>query len=1084
MRKIFLWIPLIILFSVPVIIPLFHSEFFQSDDGEWMIIRFSAFHQALADGQFPVRFLGRLNYGYGYPVADFLYPGFMYFGEIFKFLGFGFVSTIKIILGLSMIGSALFIFLWLSKIFSRWASFVGSLLYLYVPYHLFDLYKRGSVGEILALGIIPFIFWQIERRSFFWTSVGIGFLILSHNTLALLFLPIIVIYLLTHSLASAVYFLPSIFLGLGLSAFFWIPAIFDLQYTVFDKTKVSDFSDHFASLDLVGLSLLTVFVIVLLTFRRFDNSNYRTKMLMIFTGVAAVFLSLPISSFAWQLLPSSFVQFPFRFLSITILSAAFLGALLIDKIKGKKSFAIGVLFLILGFISSFPYLSPAVFFDKGDSYYSTNEGTTTVKNEYMSVWVRDVPKEHFKEKVEIANGEIKDLVVKTNNISFLTDSKTNTTVTINTIYFPGWMAKVDGKNVPINYQNNKAIMQLNIPSGEHRIEINFSETPIRLASDIVSLVFLFVLLVIAIVGKLGKMSFLSIVKKNYAMVLILILSFWAIKPLLIPGFFPIHDNEQVARLFDLDQALKAGQIPPRIAPNLGFGYGYPFFNFYPPLAYYIAELFKLMGFSYIWSIKIMVGAGFAMGSIFMYLLSKEFFGKLGGVISAVFYTYAPYHAVDVYVRGAFPEFWSMVFLPAVFWSLYRLKGSYRLLYLILSVFFMSMLILTHNLVMVMAIPFILLWIIFLTFVSKNKKIFLFYSLFVLILPFLVTSYFWVPSFFEKQYTMINLLTAELANYGQHFVYFRQFWNSAWGYGGSIYGLNDGLSFEVGKLHLSLSFLAFVMGVRMVFVKKTRMIGVVVFVLFISLLFSIFMASFHSKFIWDRIEFLWYMQFPWRYLIFSAFFSSFLAGFVGLVIAERRIKFLAVFVLVAVVIVLNMNYFVPAKFYRSVEDSDYTSEDKIRWDASIIAWEYVPKGIATKKSDINTTLIDINKEDIARKSFEVLSGDMTVKPIKDLPQEKIFLTSSDKKSVLRINTYSFPGWKIYIDGKEVSYTDNNKFKLITLKPLVGSHTVVAKFTDTSIRFWSNWVSLISISALIIFYLSHTIRSWSVRYKPAI
>ena len=64
---------------------------------------------------------------------------------------------------------------------------------------------------------------------------------------------------------------------------------------------------------------------------------------------------------------------------------------------------------------------------------------------------------------------------------------------------------------------------------------------------------------------------------------------FALSPLFHSGFFTIHDDEQIARLFDLNQAIFSGNIPPRIAPNLGFGYGYPFFNFYPPFAYYISE---------------------------------------------------------------------------------------------------------------------------------------------------------------------------------------------------------------------------------------------------------------------------------------------------------------------------------------------------------------------------------------------------------------------------------------------------------------------------------------------------------------
>ena len=127
---------LLIVCSIPAIIPLFHPGFFSTDDGEWMVIRFSAFHQALRDGQFPVRFLSRLNNEYGYPVANFLYPGFMYLAEPIKILGFGFVDTIKIVFGIALIESAVFTFFWLSRIFNKVPAFIGALIYLYAPYHL------------------------------------------------------------------------------------------------------------------------------------------------------------------------------------------------------------------------------------------------------------------------------------------------------------------------------------------------------------------------------------------------------------------------------------------------------------------------------------------------------------------------------------------------------------------------------------------------------------------------------------------------------------------------------------------------------------------------------------------------------------------------------------------------------------------------------------------------------------------------------------------------------------------------------------------------------------------------------------
>lgn len=161
-NKILILILLIILI-IPSIWYLFLPGFIKTDDGGWMIIRFSAFYQVLRDGQIPVRFLSRLNYGYGYPVANFLYPGFMYIGAPLKASGLSFINVIKIISGVSFILSGVFTFLWLRKIFDKWEAFFAGLFYVYMPYHLYDLTKRGSIGEVLALAAAPFIFWQIEE---------------------------------------------------------------------------------------------------------------------------------------------------------------------------------------------------------------------------------------------------------------------------------------------------------------------------------------------------------------------------------------------------------------------------------------------------------------------------------------------------------------------------------------------------------------------------------------------------------------------------------------------------------------------------------------------------------------------------------------------------------------------------------------------------------------------------------------------------------------------------------------------------------------------------------------------------------
>ncbi len=499
-----IFILLVILAAIPSVLALFHPGFFQTADGTWMIIRFSAFHQALRDGQFPVRFLGRLNFGYGYPVADFLYPGFMYLAEIPKVLGFGFINSIKIILGLSIITSAIFVYFWLAKLFDRLSSLLGALIYIYVPYYLYDLYNRGSVGEVLALSVVPFILWQIERKSFFWTTVGLGFLVLSHNTLAVLFLPLIIFYLTLDVLNSSnkrvlIYRYASMLaLGLGLASFFWLPAIFDLQYTIFQKTPISDFNMYFVGINLIGFSTLFIFLLtfVLFLIGKIKFSKHRLTVLLFIIGIISVFFATSLSVPLWKILPVSFIQFPFRFLSIAILCAAFLVAFAISVLPNRAKIIMVLLIFVLAFLSSKSYLIPSQFFERDDLYYSTNEGTTTVQNEYMPKWVKNQPNQHFKEKVELIEGKanINNLDYNSKQVVFDINSSGNSKVRINTIYFPGWKSTIDGNPSNIEYTNDRGVIDLSVPKGEHKIKLKFSETPLRLLADLISLFSLIILI--------------------------------------------------------------------------------------------------------------------------------------------------------------------------------------------------------------------------------------------------------------------------------------------------------------------------------------------------------------------------------------------------------------------------------------------------------------------------------------------------------------------------------------------------------------------------------------------------------------
>ena len=294
-------------------------------------------------------------------------------------------------------------------------------------------------------------------------------------------------------------------------------------------------------------------------------------------------------------------------------------------------------------------------------------------------------------------------------------------------------------------------------------------------------------------------------KKLLPFIILFALCFFAIRALFVPGFFTMHDDEQIARLYELNDSVLAGQIPPRWVAHLGFGYGYPLFNFYPPFVYYTGEIFYLLGFSLINATKIVMVLGFLLSALFMYLWVKNRYGVLAGIFAGILYTYAPYHGVDLYVRGALAEFFSFVWIPAIFWTLDQAveKRSYR--WATLSGICFAFLILTHSLTALAFIPFYLVYLIVLCYENKSyiKQLFPVICCSGMVALGL-SAYFWLPSLLEKKYTLVDqILTKELADYSIHFVYPQQLWNSPWGYGGSIAGPHDGLSFQVGKVHLML-----------------------------------------------------------------------------------------------------------------------------------------------------------------------------------------------------------------------------------------------------------------------------------------
>ena len=586
--------------------------------------------------------------------------------------------------------------------------------------------------------------------------------------------------------------------------------------------------------------------------------------------------------------------------------------------------------------------------------------------------------------------------------------------------------------------------------------------------------------------------------------IILFFSILIALPLLESGLYIIHDDQQIARLFLFDQALRASQFPVRWVDGLGFGFGYPLFVFYPPLVYIVGEIFHLTGFGFIDSVKLVFFTGIFASGIAMYILTKEFFGRLPAIVSALFYLLVPYRALDVYIRGALAESFSFVWLPLILWSFYKLIKTYKPFYTYLSAIFLALLMITHNLIF---LPFILIlpfYLLFLFWQTSKKKLFIVNCLLSIVYSLGFSAFFWIPAILEKKFTIVDqLLLTSLADYNIHFVYPQQLWNSLWGFGGSAAGLADGISFKIGKLHILISVAAFMLAAAHIFKRRNIsrqllaplksqhepstdssekanakingvncQLSIVFFVLF---LFSAFMTTFYSKPIWNLIPPLAYLQFPWRFLIFTSLFSSILAGAFLYLLRLPILRLIASLILVILLVIGNFKLFKPQTYRPDLTDEIATSEEIINWDISQSSFEYIPKGVELKKSELGTNVVNIKKSEIPTEEVQILSGLAQINSLNSTPSKINFIVNAKDPLQVRVNVFNFPGWNAKVDGKKFTIADNNRLKLITLNIPEGVHRVEIQFKDTFDRFTGNIISLTSL--LILFFF--IIRQWKIR-----
>lgn len=533
---------------------------------------------------------------------------------------------------------------------------------------------------------------------------------------------------------------------------------------------------------------------------------------------------------------------------------------------------------------------------------------------------------------------------------------------------------------------------------------------------------------------------------------LILISLLSLGDLFHSGLFISHDGQDhVARIANFYQSLAEGNLIPRWAANLNWGYGHPILMFLYPLPSYFASFFHFLGFSFIDATKIVFGLGFILSGIFMYLWVKEFWGKEAGFLAGIFWMFAPYRFVDLYVRGAIGENFAFIWPPLICWFALKLSREFRWRYLVGGSLSLAALILSHNAISLMFLPVIFSYMAYLIFISKKKLLITNYYcaatssayLLITIFGFVISAFFWFPAFFEGKYTLRSiLLTGEFFRFRS----LSEFFWSPWSYGGETQ-----LSVQLGIpqwLMVGLSpFLIYH------FWKKKDKSWILIGSLLAIFVVSLFLLTEYSLPVWRTVKILQNFQFTWRFLSLAIFPPAVFAGAL-IYFLPKKFKLFAVYCLLFTVLFLNKNYW-HAKDFSYKDESFYTGayagttdtgESSPRW--SVRFMEKFPKA-----------------------PMEVIEGKAEIKEISRLTTKHIYQINAKSPSRLVNNTLYFPGWRVLVDGKpvETQFQDPAWRGLITFNVPTGEHRVIVKFGETRLRLFSDIIFLSGFIILTIGYL---------------
>jgi hypothetical protein len=572
--KLFSWVLALVLPAFAVYPALLYPIAEHAHDaGTIHVFRSVVFTSAVAGGSIYPRWTQAINAGLGGPLFSF-YPPLVYFlMHCLHKGGIPFPQAWQIIIALSLVAASVGAFgLGLSLFKRADAGLACAAGFAYAPYLLRDLFERGA-PEGLALSLLPWLLLSLVRlaeqptgRRFACVSICWAAIVLLHSLAALLFVPVLAIFLtfLTFRCKGRSRLFPALALlaGLALASFYLLPFLAERQYiqlenlskiqyaqpaanplalsevlstlSILDTSLGNNRMNHGAGV-LHALALLPGLLLAALLWHRRRRAEAALYGSLAIAGLFVVWMQTDSATRVWTLIPAlNMLQFRWKLLGVTSLAGAVtLGQLVALCPQRLRTLCVGALVTAcvgMQLFSLYPQLLPqyVTFPPRLDiaaaqtAALEANMPGLSAFNELLPRW-RTIPfsaAEAAKvSTTAIANlpndGHIISEVRRNSRLDVAVETPVAFSAALHVLYFPGWVGYLDGQRRSLTPVVGSGYASIEVPSGTHSVTLTYEGTTVQHIGDGISAVLLVLLLAMAIFWRSGGQSHQTIERHNY-----------------------------------------------------------------------------------------------------------------------------------------------------------------------------------------------------------------------------------------------------------------------------------------------------------------------------------------------------------------------------------------------------------------------------------------------------------------------------------------------------------------------------------------------------------------------------------------